>query len=591
LATGRGIIPAEIKDEIRRRVDIVELVGAQAALKRSGRYYKALCPFHQEKTPSFHLDPERGLFHCFGCGAGGDIFDFVMRTANLSFMEAAQELARRAGVRIETSPEAERRASERERLLRALDGAREHFRVMLAGLQGRKARQYLAQRGLSDEVATRFQLGYAPPGWDGLLKALGAKHYPDAVLEQAGLVAAKQAGDGYFDMFRDRLMFPIFDLQDRVVAFGGRALDAAEPKYLNSKETPAFSKGRLLYALSQARDTVRELGETLVVEGYMDALTCHQFGFSNAVASLGTALTPDHVALLRRFAPRVVLVYDPDRAGQAATERGLALCEEAELAARVAVLPAGEDPDAFLRKHGADAFRRVVAGGLPVFEYAVEMASGRHDTGSREGKLALIDEVLTVIRSVANPVRTAEYLRALAERFAVPEDALRQRLRTRSLAGRPSTRDSGAPALRADRAREEAERLLLHLMVQEPPRRRAIVKALTPDSFIIPAHRMLAEAVFAAPEGEIGALREGLDDEAAALLVRLTFEAPPVVERDKDRAVADAVHYLVHTEPTAAERRRVWEAIQAAQARGDEVELRRLQAAYSELIMAGRRGG
>ncbi len=586
----RGIVSVEIKEEIRRRVDIVELVGAQAALKKSGRYYKALCPFHQEKTPSFHLDPERGLFHCFGCGVGGDIFDFMMRTANLSFMEAAAELARRAGVRIETSPEAEKRASEREQLLRALDGARDNFRTTLAGPQGEKARQYLAQRGLSDEIVARFQLGYALPGWDGLLKALAAKRYPDAVLEQAGLVAARQGG-GYFDMFRDRLIFPIFDLQDRVVAFGGRALDAAEPKYLNSKETPAFSKGRLLYALSQAREAIRDTGETLVVEGYMDALACHQFGFTNAVASLGTALTADQVALLRRFAPRVVLVYDPDRAGQAATERGLALCEEAELAARVAVLPAGEDPDAVLRKRGAEAFGQLVAGALPTFEYTVEMASQRHDSASREGKLALIDEVLTVVQSVANPVRSAEYLRALAGRFDLPEDALRQRLRSRRRADRSSTKDAGAPALRGDRAREEAERLLLHLMVAEPARRKTIAQTLKVNSFIIPAHQALAEAVFAAPEGEISALREGLDDEAAALLMRLAFEAPPVSDRDSDRAVADAVRYMVHTEPAAAERRRVWEAIQAAQARGDEVELRRLQATYSELITAGRRGG
>ncbi len=587
----RGIVSVDVKDEIRRRVDIVDLVGSHATLKKSGRYYKGLCPFHQEKTPSFHVDPERGLYHCFGCGVGGDIFDFVMRTANMSFTEAAQDLARRAGVQIETSPEAEKRASEREQLLRALDGAREYFGTMLAGPQGERARQYLSQRGLSDEIVARFRLGYAPPGWDGLLTALVAKRYPVAVLEQAGLVTARSGGDGHFDMFRDRLMFPIFDLQDRVVAFGGRALADAEPKYLNSKETPAFAKGRLLYALSQARESIREQGEVLVVEGYMDAITCHQFGFTHAVASLGTALTADQVGLLRRFAPRVAFVYDSDRAGQTATERGLALCEEAELAARVAVLPAGADPDAFLKKHGAEAFGRLVSGALPMFEYNVEMASRRHDPASREGKLALIDEVLTVIQSVANPVRTAEYLRALAERFDLPEDALRQRLRTRKRTGRPSTKDAGAPLLRGDRAREEAERLLLHLMVQEPARRIVIAQTLKPESFVISTHRALAVVLFAAPEGEIGALREGLDDEAAALLMRLAFEAPPVTERDKNRAVAGAVRYLTHTEPEAAERRRVWEAIQAAQARGDEAELRRLQAAYSELIVAGRRGG
>lgn len=586
----RGLVSAEVKEEIRQRIDMLALVGQHASLKKSGRYYKGLCPFHQEKTPSFHVDPERGVFHCFGCGVGGDVFDFVMRTGSLGFMEAADELARRAGVQIQTSPDAVRRASEREGLLRALDAAREYFRTMLTR-KGEKARAYLARRGVSDEIVSRFQLGYAPPGWDGLLTALAAKRYAPNVLEQAGLVAARQSGDGYFDMFRDRLIFPIVDLQDRVVALGGRALDDAEPKYLNSRESPAFTKGRLLYALGPAREAIQEAGEALVVEGYMDALAAHQFGFNNTVASLGTALTGDQVALLRRFAPKVVLVYDADRAGETATERGLRLCEEAELPARVAVLPKGQDPDAYLRTRGPEAFGRLVAGAFPMFEYRVESASRRHDPGTREGKVALIDEVLSVIQSVANPVRAAEYLRALAEQFGLPEDALRQRLRTRKRSGRASLTEGSMPALGNERAREEAERLLLHVMVLEPHRRAAIAQAIRLESFAIPVHQTLAAALLAAPDAEIGALREGLDDEAARLLMRLAFEAPPLTDRDKDRAVAGAARYLTHTEPAAVARRQMWEAIQAAQTSGDEAEMRRLQVAYAELIMAGRRGG
>lgn len=586
----RGFVAAEVKDEIRRRIDILALVGAHASLKKSGRYYKGLCPFHQEKTPSFHVDPERGLFHCFGCGAGGDIFDFVMRTGGLSFMEAAQELARRAGVRLETSPEAARRASEREQILRALDGARVYFRAMMA-TRGEKARAYLTRRGVTAEVASRFHLGYAPPGWDGLLVALQGKGYTPAVLEQAGLVAAKQGGDGYYDVFRDRLIFPILDLQERVVAFGGRALDDAEPRYLNSKDTPAFSKGRVLYALGSAREAIRERGEILVVEGYMDALACHQFGFHNAVASLGTALTADQVAILRRFAPRVVLVYDSDRAGEAATERGLSLCEEADLWARVVVLPDGEDPDSYLRTRGREAFSRLVEAALPMFEYRVDLAARRHDVGTREGKVALVDEVLTAIQSVANPVRAAEYVRALAERFDVPEDALRLQLRARRRVGRAAASATGAPAPGRDRAREEAERLLLHLMVHEPSRRMVVARSLLSESFSTPAHKSLAAALFAAPEGDVGTIREGLEDDAALLLARLAFEPPPVTDRDKERALADAMRYLTETEPAAAARERMWEAIKAAQATGDEVELRRLQAAYAQMIAAGRRGG
>jgi DNA primase len=584
----RGMLTPELKDEIRRRVDILVLIGQHVALKKAGRYHRGLCPFHQEKTPSFNVDSDRGLFHCFGCGAGGDIFDFVMRTGNLTFLEAADDMARRAGLTLDTSPQAAERATEREAVLRALDAAAAHFRAMLEKT-GDKTRAYLRRRGVDDGTVVLFGLGYAPAGWDGLLKALQARSHSPAVLERAGLIAARQTGDGHFDMFRERLMFPIVDLQGRVVAFGGRALDDAQPKYLNSRESVAFAKGRLLYGLNVARDAVRNLGEALVVEGYMDALACHQFGFTNTVASLGTALTADQVALLKRFATRVVLVYDADRAGETAAERGLTLCEEAELPARVAVLPSGQDPDAVLRAQGAEAFRGLLDRALPMFEYRVQRAIARHGTGTREGKLSAVDEVLTVIQSVANPVRVAEYIRALAERFDLPEDALRQRLRSQV---RPAStvRAGGAPAvLRMERAREEAERLLLHVMVQESSRRVEILRAVGTAAFTVPAHRVLAEALGTAPESDIDVLRERLDDDAAQLLMRLAFEAPRLTERDKDRAVADAARYLTHTEPAAEARRQMWRAIQTAQANGDDAELRRLQVAYAELIASGKR--
>ncbi len=590
----RRILHSDVKDEIRRRADIVDLVSAHAALKKAGRYYKGLCPFHQEKTPSFHVDPERGLFHCFGCGEGGDIFDFVMRTANLSFMEAAETLARRTGVPFDVSPQAAERASEREQILRTLDAARAHFRAALAGGTGQKAQRYLARRGVGDAIAERFHLGYAPAGWDGLLAALRPKGYAPDLLERAGLVQARADRDGHFDIFRDRLIFPIADLQGRTVAFGGRALDQSEPVYLNSRETPAFAKGKTLYGLGQAREAIREPGEVLIVEGYMDVLAAHQFGFANAVASLGTALTADHVSLLRRFTPRVVLVYDSDRAGEAATERGLVLFEDAEVLARVAVLPSGEDPDEFLRERGPEAFGRLVAEALPMFEYRVQAASRRHDASTREGKISLADEVLSVIQSVANPVRRAEYLRALAGRLDLPEDALRQRLRmrgrsVRSLRVAAGGSSPGDLTPRSERARDEAERLLLHMMVQEPDRRSTIGRTLRAEVFINPVHRRLAAALLAAPSVDAGVLREQMDDEAAGLLMRLAFEAPPVVERDKDRAVAGALRYLTRTEPATAERKRVWEALQTAQASGDEAEVRRLQAAYADLILASKR--
>lgn len=578
-------LPADIKDEIRRRVDLVDLVAGHVTLKKAGRYYKGLCPFHQEKTPSFYVDREKGLWHCYGCQKGGDIFSFVMETGNLAFNEAVEVLARRAGVQLERSPEAAKQASERDRMYRALEAAAVFFREQLAHpVRGKAAREYMERRGVDAPTAERFRLGCAPNAWDELLRGLGNKGFPPALLEKAGLAQLRQAGDGHFDLFRHRLMFPIVDLQDRVVGFGGRALDASEPKYLNSRETPVFAKGRTLYALNWARDEIRKQDEIVVVEGNMDVLTAHQFGITNAVASLGTALTAEQVLTMKRLAARAVIVYDADAAGQAAMERAMALFEEADLPVRVAVLPAG-DPDEFLRKQGAEAFRRLVERALPVFEYQMATAAARHDTAAVEGKVRIVDELIPALAAVLNPVRQAEYIRLLAERFAVSEDAVRQRLRRQRRGSRAAGTAPEAVVADADRARRQAERLLLHLMVHETAWRAPIAERLTADDFADPVHQALARALFAAPRGEAEAVRATIEDEGAErLLLGLLFEDQPVVEKDRERAVRDAVAYIVERQPAARARDALEKAIAAAQASGDVEQVRRLQAEYLNLV-------
>lgn len=578
-------LPADIKDEIRRRVDLVDLVGGHVTLKKAGRYYKGLCPFHQEKTPSFYVDREKGLWHCYGCQKGGDIFSFVMETGNLAFNEAVEVLARRAGVQLERSPEAAKQASERDRMYRALEAAAVFFREQLAHpIRGKAAREYMERRGVDAPAAERFRLGCAPNAWDELLRGLGNKGFPPALLEKAGLAQLRQAGDGHFDLFRHRLMFPIVDLQDRVVGFGGRALDGSEPKYLNSRETPVFAKGRTLYALNWARDEIRKQDEIVVVEGNMDVLTAHQFGITNAVASLGTALTAEQVLTMKRLAARAVIVYDADAAGQAAMERAMALFEEADLPVRVAVLPAG-DPDEFLRKQGAEAFRRLVERALPVFEYQMATAAARHDTAAVEGKVRIVDELIPALAAVLNPVRQAEYIRLLAERFAVSEDAVRQRLRRQRRGSRAAGTAPEAVVADADRARRQAERLLLHLMVHETTWRVPIAERLTADDFADPVHQALARALFAAPRGEAEAVRATIEDEGAErLLLGLLFEDQPVVEKDRERAVRDAVAYIVERQPAARARDALEKAIAAAQASGDVEQVRRLQAEYLNLV-------
>jgi len=580
----RGSFDAAIREEIRRRVDLVELAGAHVALKKAGRHYRGLCPFHPEKTPSFHIDRERGLWHCFGCLKGGDLFDFVMEISNLSFSDAVEVLARRAGVQIERTPEAARRSSERDRLLRALQAAAEFFRAQLAhSTIGSSARAYLARRGVDQQIADRFVLGYSPRGWEDLLTALKAKGYPTTVLEAAGLVVERPRGDGHYDLFRDRLMFPLYDLQDRPIAFSGRILGEGQPKYLNSKETPVFAKGRTLYALNWAREAIRARDEIVIVEGNMDVLSAHQFGITNAVASLGTALTREQVLLMKRFASRAVLIYDSDAAGQAASERAMGLFEEAELPVRVAVLPDG-DPDAFLRTAGPAAFLNLIEAALPVFEYHLKLSTARHNPRTIEGKVRIADELIPVIAAVSNPLRQAEYVRELGQRYGLQEEALRQRLRGR-VGGRTVQTVETPLVARTDQARHQAERLLIHLMTHDGTLRPRVASQLTGEDFADPTHRAVAEALFGAPDDDVVGVRERIAEEAAqTLLMRLAFEDPPVVEKEKSRVVDEAIEYLTQREPTAVRREALAQAIHAAQLAGNVEQVRRLQAEYLQLV-------
>ncbi|MBI2247454.1 MAG: DNA primase [Armatimonadetes bacterium] len=579
----RGRLSSDIKEEIRTRVDLVELAGEHVALKKTGRYYKGLCPFHQEKTPSFHVDREKGLWHCFGCQAGGDAYDFVMRISNLSFSESVEVLARRAGVRLERTPDEARRASERDRLYRALDAAAVWYREQLLHPEkGKAARDYLKRRGVDETTAERFRLGYAPQAWDELLKALSSKGYPPTQLEKGGLINPRPSGDGHYDLLRHRLIFPIVDLQDRPVAFGGRALDQAEPKYLNTKETPLFSKGRTLYALNLAREAIRHTGEVIVVEGNMDALTCHQFGFTNAVASLGTSLTLDQVLLMKRFASQAVLVYDSDASGLRAMERAMGLFEEAEMSVRVVVLPSG-DPDAYLRETGGEAFRSLVMQALPVFEYQLAMATSRHDPKSVEGKVRITEELVPILAAVRNPIRQAEYIREVAERLDLREDALRQRLRG-TVRGRSAVEVSMPVLAGPDRARHQAERILLHLMVLEPPLRETVAGQLSASEFADPRHQALAGVLLGSREGP-EVLQELIEDEEAKrLLMHLVFEEPPVEGKDKQRAVQESIDYLTRRIPDARRRETLAKEIVTAQAAGDLEQVRRLQMEYLKLV-------
>jgi DNA primase len=509
-------------EQIKERVPILDLVGQRVKLSKSGRNFKGLCPFHGEKTPSFYVFPEREGWHCFGCGLGGDVFSFVMRSENVEFTEALRQLAARAGV--ELAARGARKAEEaRETRLHEINAAAaRYFQSMLFGPLGAAALEYLHGRGLTRETIESFGLGWAPDSWDALLRRLGEQGFPAEELTELGLVAARESG-GHYDRFRARIVFPIQDASGRVIGFGGRAMGDAQPKYLNSTDTPIFSKGSALYAIDRARAEIKRTGVGVVVEGYMDALAAHQAGIAGVVASLGTALTEQHFLTLKRLAPRVVLALDADAAGDAAAlrtlevlrgtygrvavpvadRRGLVrLRRDQELDVRVARLPHGMDPDEVIGR-SPDEFRRLIADAKPIVEVLIdaEVGAAGADVGARA---RAADNVLDFLKDLPNPVLADQYTRLLAERLAVDYEALRARLAT----VRRAARRRDAAEARPEPPLEEAARLrdwltleeyLLRLLMLHPERASSVLADLDPEEF----YRDDARAIFEALRDEL----------------------------------------------------------------------------------------
>jgi len=412
-------------DDIRSANTISEVVSEFLPLKKSGSNYKGLCPFHAEKTPSFMVNPEKRIFHCFGCGEGGNVFGFVMKNQNMTFPEAVRYLAKRGGVRIPENlpPRQRERGREKERLQEANAAAADYFRENLLGAQGKKAMAYLLQRGMSRETIDGFSLGYALASWDALSRALRAKGFKEAELVKAGLIVPRSSG-GFNDRFRNRVIFPISDQQGNVIAFGGRIIGDGEPKYLNSPETPLYNKSKVLYGFDRARDSFRREGFGVVVEGYFDCITAHQEGVRNVVATSGTALTDDHLRLMERYSPRWTVMFDGDTAGIRAAKRSLELFVTHGLFARGVLLPEGEDPDSFLSENGADAFRALLEGAKSLMDFFIERTVREHRTGTVEGKVAAVREVVPLLAKVKGNVELAEYVGLAAHRLGVKEEVL-----------------------------------------------------------------------------------------------------------------------------------------------------------------------
>jgi DNA primase len=550
-----GYSPA-LLDQIRTGIDIVELVGRFVNLRKAGQSWKGLCPFHGEKTPSFTVNPAKGIFHCFGCGVGGDAFGFVMRQDKLTFPEAVRALARTAGVTLPEERDAHPGQTGREELLRAMDLAARFYSELLWKPAGERARAYLDARGIDAGIARRFLLGYAPDTWDTLVNFMKSERVSEETLVTVGLVKPREQRGGVYDAFRGRLLFAIRDLQARVVAFGGRAFGDEQPKYLNSPETPLYSKGQLLYAADVARDAMRDRGRALVVEGYVDCLMAHQHGFTETVAALGTSFTAAQLHLLRRYTNEAVLFFDADRAGQKAAERAEALLEttaanrtwainraggfedSTNLRVRVATLPAGHDPDTFLRAEGASAFDARIAGARSLLSYALDraLADPEGRTGPRARSEAFKRAAL-LLAKVTDAEEATALSREAATKLGV--DATQLWIESQKLQaalGRPSP---PAPE-RAPSPMPAEDRILVRLLLEHVEARAALLPLLDDEQLSHATLRAIVTALRRRPDAGAESLLSDLDHESTrSFLTALLCDEQRHEAHDPDASIRD----------------------------------------------------
>jgi DNA primase len=467
-----GVFSQNTLEQIRAANDIVEVISAYLPLKRRGTNFVALCPFHKEKTPSFHVHPQRQIFHCFGCHKGGDVFTFIQLYENVSFPEAVRLLAERVGIRLAWEQDAEGAAQRRlkERLFDLMEQITRRWQTVLASdAAGQPAREYLARRGVSPRAIQTFRLGAAPPAWDDTVNWARSKGFDPDLVEQAGLIIRREDGSGYYDRFRGRLIFPICDEQGRVIAFSGRVLtaDADTAKYINSPETPLFHKSRVFYGLDKSRRAILDAGFAVVCEGQLDLIACHEAGVANVVAPLGTAFTEDHARLLRRYTTEVVLCFDSDEAGQKAMSRALEILLEAGIVVRVALVPAPHDPDSFIREHGAEAFQSLVRNAEDFFDYHLKRLCSIHDLGTEHGRLRVLEEMGRLLLKTRNDLIIETHARKTAAVLGVSEAAVRSEFR--KLEGR-ARHDRGpaepAPPEPGPAAPPPLEEWLLRLLLQ-----------------------------------------------------------------------------------------------------------------------------
>lgn len=536
------LYPEELIEEVRLRNDIIDVVSGYVKLERKGRRYFGLCPFHNEKSPSFSVEPAKQFFYCFGCNKGGTVIQFIMNIEHLDFLEALKYLAERAGIALPEPEDSEEREKSRKRneILDLNKEAARYFFSVLASKSGLTAQGYLKRRGLTEKTIRQFGMGLSPTNWSELSNQLLSKGVSKEVLLSSGLSLKAKSGE-LIDRFRDRIMFPIFDIRGNIIGFGGRVMDNTQPKYMNSPDTPVYSKSRELYGLNYARQSKSKM--LLMVEGYMDVISLHQAGIDYAVASLGTALTQMQAWILKKYSDEVIIAYDADSAGQAATLRGLEILEKAGCFVRVLLIPEGKDPDEYVRNNGPEKFKNLVSGAISLLDYKIRVQENMHNLDTVDDKLKLLNSVADILAAQENSIERELYSKNYAEQYGISLESLQSEVlkrikRKRSAQTRaitlPNKRSEGPGAinpLSVDARYGELEYMILVMLCNENRLYQRISLNYALDAFKDQGAKIVAEKLY-----------RKLDQNKSCILAELLNELEPATSS-----------YLIHLSETKCE--------------------------------------
>jgi len=580
-----GLISEEIIGRVQDSCDIAEIISGYIPLKRSGRNFKTLCPFHHEKTPSFMVNPDKQIFHCFGCGAGGNVFNFLMRHERMEFPEAVEYLAKKAGIVI---PQKEIHDKQTLSLFQQLYKINElalnfYHEFLLNDKGAQDARDYLQKRKVDTDTIKKFKLGFAPDKWDSLINYLRQKNSSLNLLDKAGLIVAKEKSTGYYDRFRNRIIFPVWDVKERCIAFGARVLDDSLPKYINSPETPVYVKGNNLYGLNFSKEAIRESDFAIIVEGYMDFITVYQAGIENIIATSGTALTVEQIRLLKRYTHNVVLLFDADQAGVLATLRSLDIFLEEGMNVKVTSLDSG-DPDLFIRKFGATKFKEMIKGASSLFDYKLRLLCSKYSPKEIEGKAKICNEMLPTINKFKDAILKFEYLKKLADSLQVSEEALRIEL--------AKIKEPRAGVLKTEEPRTASnlkvvEKTLLKLMLEEERFIQNFKEKLEVADFQDPTCRQILDLMFdfvsQGKEIHPSKLISGCSDELLPKTIAQLCAEEITYPEDKDKIFHECVNRL-KKDKIKNRCKELQGEIKLAECYGDREKLHQLMHEYNQLI-------